>query len=149
MYVSNIIDIILGLETVHFCGAMRVALVTKQFSIKHLYTGRYQAINLYATMDDKEMTFSLSLWTVISEMQRFILEVDPFFVIFGEFWGIFCALWSIPISTYCGQVFGGSISRNLSVSNPVYVVSIIYASMQKPIIIASFVCAMISTYPPP
>ena len=64
MYVSNIIDIILGvpgLETAHFCGAMRVALVTKQFSIKHLYTGRYQAINLYATMDDKEMTFSLSL----------------------------------------------------------------------------------------
>ena len=42
---------------------------------------------------------------------------------FEEF---FCALWPIPISTYCGQVFGGSVSRILSVSNPVYVVYIIY-----------------------
>ena len=42
---------------VHFCGDMRVALITEQFSVKHPYTGRYQAINRYTTMADKEMTF--------------------------------------------------------------------------------------------
>ena len=46
-----------GLETAHFWGAMRVALVTEQFSVKHPYTGRYQAINPYTTMADKEMIF--------------------------------------------------------------------------------------------
>ena len=53
------IDIILrvpGLETAHFWGALRVALVMEQFSVKHLYTGCYQAINPYTTMADKEMT---------------------------------------------------------------------------------------------
>ena len=31
---------------------------------------------------------------------------SPFFVIFGEFEVFFCALWLIPILTYCGQVLG-------------------------------------------
>ena len=59
-HIDHTIDIILrvpGLETARFCRAMRVALVTEQFSVKHPYTGRYQAISPYTTMADKEMTF--------------------------------------------------------------------------------------------
>ena len=39
-----------GLETTRFCRVMRVALVTEQFSVKHPYTGRYQAISPYTTV---------------------------------------------------------------------------------------------------
>ena len=45
------------METAHFGGILRVVLVTEQFSVKHLYTGHYQAINPYTTMVDKDMTF--------------------------------------------------------------------------------------------
>ena len=58
-FLARVIDIILRvpeLEMTHFCGAMGVALVTEQFSVKHPYTGHYQAINSYTTMADKEMT---------------------------------------------------------------------------------------------
>ena len=40
-----------------FWVALWVVLVAEQLFIKHPYTGRYQAINPYTTMADKEMTF--------------------------------------------------------------------------------------------
>ena len=40
-----------------FLGGLACCAVTEQFSVKHLHTGCYQAINPYTIMADKEMTF--------------------------------------------------------------------------------------------
>ena len=45
------------LPTTLFSLQVEVCAVAVQFSVKHPYTGHYQAINLYTTMVDKETTF--------------------------------------------------------------------------------------------
>ena len=54
-----------------------VALVMEQFSIKHLHTGRYQAINPYTIMADKEMTFYTIFVNRYLRNAMVILKVDP------------------------------------------------------------------------
>ena len=77
---TSTIDIILcvpGLETVYFGGALWVALVMEQFSVKHPYTGRYQAINLYTIMADKEMTFCTIFVNGYLRIAKVYPKIDP------------------------------------------------------------------------